>query len=203
MPTAQWTRGWYYYYTSWRLRFSLIQDSRYHGSAYIAAIKNNGPLYCSVSCFIPFLVGLLLVIPLKPKLASTVLGPWFHNTNDQRYQQWRSRCLHGTVVMRWIVLIWGPGPISGVVNSFFFETHFHLVWLFQAICHDADTLSQTHVTWVTRLRPVKWTRDMRHQGFPSWACTWLRDVRTRKSCEGQIWDGHFDAWLDENLNRVR
>ena len=37
---------------------------------------SNGPLYLSVSGFTPYLAGLLLALPLKSNLVSTVLGLW-------------------------------------------------------------------------------------------------------------------------------
>ena len=42
--------------------------------------RGNGPWILSVIGCVPFLVGLLLVLPLKYKLVSTVLGPWFVDT---------------------------------------------------------------------------------------------------------------------------
>ena len=47
---------------------------------YVINVNNNGLLDLSNIGCDPFLVGLLLVLPLKAKLVSTVLGPWFVDT---------------------------------------------------------------------------------------------------------------------------
>ena len=48
---------------------------------YYLKLKNlNGVLHLSIICRNLFLVGLLSTVPLKSKLVSIVLGPWFVDT---------------------------------------------------------------------------------------------------------------------------
>ena len=42
--------------------------------------EHNAVWYLSVIGSPPFLVGFLLALPLKSKLAPTLLGPWFVDT---------------------------------------------------------------------------------------------------------------------------
>ena len=50
--------------------------------------------------------------------------------------------LRGTVVTRWIILIWALGSNPGGVTSFFSYVMAISFLTSQAICHDTDTLPQ-------------------------------------------------------------